>query len=67
MVCRLTLDGALTVYGRGSLEGPEEPIAHHVLTDPDAGWQCSADHHRRLWAEAMPVEVRDLSVYEEVA
>lgn len=60
--CRLTLDGQLTVYGRA-----DEPIAHHVLTDPSAGWQRHSAHHQRLWRESVPVEVRDLRVYEEVA
>lgn len=62
VVCRLTLDGELTVYGRA-----HEPIAHHRLVDAAAGWQRDAEHHRRLWQQAMAVEVRDLRVYEEVA
>lgn len=66
VICRLTLEQELTVYGRGSAENPREPVAWHVLTDPNAGWQAEPGHHRRLWDEVMPVEVRDLSVYEEV-
>lgn len=66
VVCHLSLEGQLTVYAPGS-DGLSEPIAHHVLTDAGAGWQCRPEHHARLWQEAMPVEVRDLSVYEEVA
>ncbi|MBK1736105.1 IS21 family transposase [Halorhodospira abdelmalekii] len=66
VVCRLSLDHELTVYGRGSSEEPCEPVAWHVLTDPSAGWQTDPEHHRRLWAEVIPVETRDLSVYEEV-
>ncbi len=62
VACRLTLDGQLTVYGRA-----EEPIARHVLTDAGAGWQRDPSHHERLWRESMPVAVRDLRVYEEVA
>lgn len=59
--CRLTLDGQLTVYGHA-----EEVIARHVLRDVTAGWQADPGHHRRLWREAMSVEVRDLRAYEEV-
>jgi transposase len=58
---RLSLDGELTVYDRHG-----ERVAHHVLTDAGAGWQCQPDHHARLWREAVGVEVRDLRVYEEV-
>lgn len=65
VVCRLTLDGTLRVYGRGALDAPDEPIACHVLTDPEAGWQQLPDHHQRLW-EQTGVAVRDLAVYEEV-
>ncbi|MCW4152582.1 hypothetical protein OM427_24010 [Halomonas sp. 18H] len=64
--CHLTLEGVLTVYGRLHLQGPDEPIAQHVLSDPAAGWQQQPEHHQRLWREAIPVEVRDLRVYEEV-
>lgn len=59
---RLTLDGGLQVY---DLAGTE--IAAHRLTDPAAGWRQDPIHHRRLWAEALCVEARDLAVYEEVA
>ncbi|TDT43592.1 transposase [Halospina denitrificans] len=64
--CHLTLEGVLTVYGRLRLQGPDEPIARHVLSDPSAGWQQQPEHHQRLWRESMPVQVRDLSVYEEM-
>jgi len=65
VVCRLSLKGVLTVYGRGDPDNPNEPIAEHVLTDPSAGWQQLPDHHQRLWADTL-VAVRDLGVYEEL-
>ncbi|MCG5547512.1 IS21 family transposase [Halorhodospira halochloris] len=37
VVCRLTLEQELTVYARGGIEDPREPIARHVLTDPGTG------------------------------
>lgn len=61
VVCRLTLDGALTVYGHD-----DELLARHQLTEAKAGWQHEPGHHERLWAASLPVEVRDLRVYEEV-
>lgn len=68
VACRLTLAGQLIIYGRHSrTAGFAEPIAHHVLTDPRHGWQQVPSHHEALWREALPVEVRDLAVYEEVS
>ncbi len=42
-------------------------IVDATIIDAAAGWQRDAEHHRRLWQQAMPVDVRDLRVYEEVA
>jgi len=57
---RLTLDGFLTVYDKGTV------VAEHILKSPAAGWVTQADHHTDLW-RSLHVERRDLSVYEEVA
>lgn len=58
---RLTLDDELQI-----IDAQEQVVAEHLLALPDAGWQRQADHHRRLWREALQVEQRGLAIYEEV-
>jgi transposase len=62
VTCRLSLDGELIIYGR-----EDEAIAMHRLTDASAGWQQEREHHEQLWRDAVPVQIRDLKTYEEVA
>lgn len=56
----LSLDGCIKVYSDGIL------VTEHRLRSPREGWVTVADHHRELWQNAVKVERRDLSVYEEV-
>jgi len=58
---RIDLDGMLSVY-----EG-DEKIAYYRIRPVSDGWVTTAGHHERLWREALSVERRDLSVYEEAA
>lgn len=58
---RLSLDGGLTVF-----DG-ETCVARHALVPATAGWVTVPEHHAALWASALDVEHRPLSVYEEVS
>jgi transposase len=58
---RISLDGVLSVYDE------DEKIAEYRLRPVSEGWVTTPGHHDRLWREALSVERRDLSVYEEVA
>lgn len=56
---RISLDDELRVYHGDAL------VATHRLRPPREGWATVPDHHTRLWSEAVQVEHRPLSVYEE--
>jgi transposase len=58
---RIGLDGMLRVYV------DDEKIAEYRLRAVSEGWVTTPGHHDRLWREALSVERRELSVYEEVA
>lgn len=55
------LDGTLVIYDGG------EKIVSHCLRPASEGWVTIPAHHARLWSEALHVERRPLTVYEEVA
>lgn len=57
---RIGLDGTLRIYQAETL------VAKHLLRGQAQGWSTVPDHHRELW-EAVKVEQRPLTVYEEVA
>jgi len=57
---RIGLDGTLRVFFRDSL------VAMHFMRPLAAGWAVIPAHHRELWSEALAVERRPLSAYEEV-
>jgi len=54
------LDERLKVYDEQA-----RLVAEHLLRPASAGWQVDEAHHRRLWAQAMPVQTRGLDAYEE--
>jgi transposase len=58
---RVSLDGLLSVYAG------DEKVAEHRLKPVAEGWSTVPDHHSALWQEALCVERRALSYYEEVA
>jgi transposase len=58
---RVALDGRLTVIWEGDV------VAEHLIRPRSEGWVTVPAHHEKLWQEAVRVERRDLSVYEEVA
>jgi len=58
---RIALDGRLRVVWE------DEVVAEHLLRPRSEGWVTVPAHHEKLWREAVRVERRDLSVYEEVA
>ena len=57
---RVDLDGVLFVYDGESL------VVSHRLQPAEKGWVTVPEHHSRLWREALGVEQRPLTVYEEV-
>jgi len=59
---RIGLDGELRVF---DLE--DRLIANHCLKPREQGWSTVPAHHRPLWHQALAVEKRPLSVYEEAA
>jgi hypothetical protein len=58
---RIGLDGTLRVYAEETL------VAEHTLRSAAEGWGSVAAHHAPLWQEALQVERRDLSIYEEAS
>jgi transposase len=58
---RISLDGVLSVYDE------DEKVIEYRLRPVTEGWVTTPGHHDRLWREALSVEHRDLSVYEEAA
>jgi hypothetical protein len=58
---RIGLDGTLRVYAEETL------VAEHTLRSAAEGWGSVAAHHAQLWQEALQVERRDLSIYEEAS
>jgi hypothetical protein len=57
---RIGLDGNLRVYAGETL------VAEHTLRAAE-GWVSVGAHHAQLWQEALQVERRDLSIYEEAS
>jgi hypothetical protein len=57
---RISLDGVLSVYDADRL------VTQHTLRPATEGWVTVPEHHRALW-EALQVERRPLTHYEEVA
>ena len=58
---RITLDGVVRVY-----DGDTQ-VTEHRLQPATQGWVTVPAHHAPLWREALEVERRPLTVYEEVA
>jgi transposase len=58
---RISLDDILTVY-----DG-EQFVARHPLRPRSRGWVTVPEHHAPLWPQAVQVQRRPLTVYEEVA
>jgi len=58
---RIGLDDTLRVYHGERLQ------AYHALRTVDQGWVSVPEHHRQLWQDALQVERRSLTVYQEVA
>jgi hypothetical protein len=57
---RISLEGVLSVYDVDRL------VTQHTLRPANEGWVTVPEHHRALW-EAVQVERRPLTHYEEVA
>ena len=55
------IDGSLRVLDGDSV------VARHTLRSLDLGWSVVPEHHENLWAAALCVQKRPLSVYEEVS
>ena len=60
VVVRIGLDDRLRVYQ------DEQLVTAHQLQSASAGWVTVPEHHAVLWQEALAVEQRPLTVYEEV-
>jgi hypothetical protein len=58
---RISLDDVLSVFDGETL------VARHRLQPRERGWVSVPDHHAALWEQAVEVQRRPLSVYEEVA
>jgi len=58
---RISLDGMLSVYAE------DVKVVEHRLQSAREGWVTVPSHHLNLWQQALCVERRDLSVYEEAA
>jgi transposase len=56
----IDLDGLFSVYSGGI------KVAEHRLRPVTEGWGRVPAYHERLWRDALNVERRDLSIYEEV-
>jgi transposase len=57
---RIGLDGVLRIFFRDML------VAMHLMRPLTCGWAVTPAHHEQLWSEALCVERRPLSAYEEV-
>jgi len=57
---RIGLDDSLRIFNSGEL------MATHALRPRHEGWVTVPGYHKNLWAAALSVEKRPLSVYEEV-
>jgi transposase len=58
---RVGLDDSVRIYAG------EQLVATHQLRPAQAGWVTVPDHHTQLWQDALQVERRPLTVYEEVS
>jgi len=58
---RIGLDRQLKIYTQD-----EQLVASHLLADGSNHWVCQREHHQPLY-QAVHVETRDLSHYEELA
>jgi transposase len=58
---RISMEGDITVYADDAM------IARHRLQSAAEGWVTVPAHHAVLWQQALAVERRELSVYEEVS
>lgn len=58
---RIGLDDVLRIFHGDRL------VASHLMRTASQGWVTVADHHARLWQEALNVERRSLKVYQEAA
>jgi transposase len=61
VLVHIGLDDTLKVYQGDALR------ASHPLRAADQGWVSVPEHHAQLWADAVQVERRPLTVYEEAA
>jgi len=61
VVVRIGLEDRLRVYA------DEQLVAQHRLQPTALGWVTVPDHHAQLWSNAVQVERRSLSVYEELS
>jgi transposase len=61
VLVRISMEGDITVYADDAM------IAQHRLQSAVEGWVTVPAHHAVLWQQALAVERRDLSVYEEVS
>lgn len=59
VVVRIGLDDRLRVYQ------DEQMVAAHQLQSASTGWVTVPEHHATLWQDALAVEQRPLTVYEE--
>jgi hypothetical protein len=57
---RIGLDGTLRIYQAETL------VATHLLRSRQEGWSTVPAHHVELWKDALRVEQRPLTAYEEV-
>lgn len=58
---RVGLDDNMRIYAG------EQLVATHQLRPAQAGWVTVPDHHTQLWRDALQVERRPLTVYEEAS
>lgn len=58
---RIGLDGLFSVHDGDTL------VVSHRLRPASEGWVTVPEHHARLWRQAVAVDRRPLTVYEEVA
>lgn len=58
---RIDLDASLRIYAG------ERLVTRHQLRPAQQGWVTVPEHHLQLWQEALQVERRPLSAYEEAS